>query len=853
MSSYPAPTQNIEFFNPAFFTVDETALTLADANKLYFKKSGGIITGAVSMPSLTLNGVNIENKLLDININSNKLTDISYNNNTTTILNDLSVIGDITIGSVTITEPIVIGFGLRLTNVETTLTKITYEILGNLTKIDSNLNITGNLQLGTITNVENKLTEIDANSTKLTDISYNNNVTYILHDLSVNGILKLPNLPNVGTDILNNKQKITKISYDSGTSVTTIADTLKASGTMIVGSQNYNASDEFSKLQNISRGASLLTINDSIILTGNLDLPNFGDVDTILLDFDEKLTNISYTSGTNTTSISGNLQLGSITDVEDAINNAGTPFITYNTITEKLDIEKDIFLSGVTIGERTFNNDDGAGIMVRTLDNPSNNLASAGSIFEVQSQANSKRLWVGNNLTSSGSNKFLFGFNNTYGEEGLETNYSGRLNTDGSVDCTGLDVNGDINCGKLEIQEVLGTPPSTTGGSLTLTHNDDGGTSSIVFKSKKDPTDRGYISYTDDISGDSGEERSLLEIGCANDGIGTNVDNIALMPSGNVGVNTRTPQAMLDVNGDTIISGNLNIIEDTGTIPSASSGSLTLQHNNLSGQSSIVFKSANDATDYGYISYRDDFEDDDARQRSLLEIGVQNESPNDKIAIMGIVGINTRTPQTELDVNGEMNCQEIQVNSIPLNSFTNFILMYNATNPSTWGNGYQLRHDSSSTITYSHAKQFEYADINSIKGIFGHLGTYLIEANVMFRNDGTGRVNPVISIDIEGDTRKFESSTVYSPNWETAMASGYSQSNIFSSQYTRDDQGEVSNLSAKRIYRFTSTGQNVSIRTFINNTTGLAFTDTLTSFKVFNAGISFRYLGDFPEPTTIPG
>ena len=186
MTSYPPPSEKLPHFNPIVFTVDETPLTLADANKLYFKKSGGIITGAVSMPSLTLNGTNVENKLLDINTNSNKLTDISYNSN----------------------------------------------------------------------------------------------VTYILHDLSVNGTLKLPNLPNAGTDILSNKQKSTKISYDAGTSVTTIADTLKASSTLIVGSQNYNASDEFSKLKNISRNASLLTIQDNIILTGVLDLPSFGDVDT---------------------------------------------------------------------------------------------------------------------------------------------------------------------------------------------------------------------------------------------------------------------------------------------------------------------------------------------------------------------------------------------------------------------------------------------------------------------------------------------------------------------------------------------------------------------------------------------
>ena len=108
------------------------------------------------------------------------------------------------------------------------------------------------------------------------------------------------------------------------------------------------------------------------------------------------------------------------------------------------------------------------------------------------------------------------------------------------------------------IQEVIGTTPSASGGSLTLKHDDTGGTSSIVFKSKKDTyTDRGYISYTDDISGNSGSERSLLEIGCGNDDVGGHVDNIALMPSGYVGINTRTPQAMLDVSGNLLVTGTV--------------------------------------------------------------------------------------------------------------------------------------------------------------------------------------------------------------------------------------------------------------------------------------------------------
>ena len=151
MASYPKPTEYLPHFNPIVSTVDETPLTLADANKLYFKRSGGIITGPVLAPSLTLNGIN----------------------------------------------------------------------------------------------VENILTEIDDNSDKLIDISFNNNTTYIINDLSVNGILKLPGLTNAGNDIISNKQKNTKISYDAGTSTTTISDTLKAGSTLIVASQNYNASDNF--------------------------------------------------------------------------------------------------------------------------------------------------------------------------------------------------------------------------------------------------------------------------------------------------------------------------------------------------------------------------------------------------------------------------------------------------------------------------------------------------------------------------------------------------------------------------------------------------------------------------------
>ena len=75
-------------------------------------------------------------------------------------------------------------------------------------------------------------------------------------------------ITNVQQKVLDNKQKITKITYDSGTSVTAIADTLKVSSIIIVGSYNYNSVDEFEKLQNITENTNLLTFNDDVILYG---------------------------------------------------------------------------------------------------------------------------------------------------------------------------------------------------------------------------------------------------------------------------------------------------------------------------------------------------------------------------------------------------------------------------------------------------------------------------------------------------------------------------------------------------------------------------------------------------------
>ncbi len=237
------------------------------------------------------------------------------------------------------------------------------------------------------------------------------------------------------------------------------------------------------------------------------------------------------------------------------------------------------------------------------------------------------------------------------------TGFGLRLNDDGTdTDATPLVVTATGNmglgltapAGKLHIYETTGTTLTATAGTMILEHNDNGGQSSILFKSTADVgSDYGYMKYSDDGSGNgSTAENSLLEIGVQNDGIGTTQDDIAMMPTGYVGIGTIAPK------------GKLHLYETTGITASASAGTLMLEHGNSGGQSSIVFKSTvNPGVDYGYIKYSDDGSGNGSTtDNSLLEIGVQTgaagATTQDDIAFMpsGNMGIGTVTPKGMLHV-----------------------------------------------------------------------------------------------------------------------------------------------------------------------------------------------------------
>ena len=123
--------------------------------------------------------------------------------------------------------------------------------------------------------------------------------------------------------------------------------------------------------------------------------------------------------------------------------------------------------------------------------------------------------------------------------------------------------------GPLHIHESTGSSHSAGYGTLVLEHGDSGGSSCIIFPSKKNyGSDYGYIQYEDSTSGTN--EKSRLIFGTENDAAGSNEDNIILSPTASVGIGTDTPtQAKLVVNGgganQSLSYGYLNNSEPTGT------------------------------------------------------------------------------------------------------------------------------------------------------------------------------------------------------------------------------------------------------------------------------------------------
>jgi hypothetical protein len=131
--------------------------------------------------------------------------------------------------------------------------------------------------------------------------------------------------------------------------------------------------------------------------------------------------------------------------------------------------------------------------------------------------------------------------------------FSGNLQVDGNV---GI---GITSSRKLLVYESTGTVAGGSGqGTVVIRHGNNGGSSSIVFPSaiNYDGADYGYIQYNDNRT--SGGENATFIIGIQNDAD----DNIALLASGNIGIQRSDPAYALDVSGSIRATGDVIAYSD---------------------------------------------------------------------------------------------------------------------------------------------------------------------------------------------------------------------------------------------------------------------------------------------------
>jgi hypothetical protein len=143
--------------------------------------------------------------------------------------------------------------------------------------------------------------------------------------------------------------------------------------------------------------------------------------------------------------------------------------------------------------------------------------------------------------------------------------YTGSTSSSPGTERITLTSGGSVGIGtsgptaKFTVYEATGTTAGGSGqGSVVIQHGNNGGSSSIVFPSAINylGADYGYIQYNDNRT--AGAENATFIIGIQNDGD----DNLALLASGNIGVQTQTPGYTLDVSGTIRATGDVIAYSD---------------------------------------------------------------------------------------------------------------------------------------------------------------------------------------------------------------------------------------------------------------------------------------------------
>ena len=169
--------------------------------------------------------------------------------------------------------------------------------------------------------------------------------------------------------------------------------------------------------------------------------------------------------------------------------------------------------------------------------------------------------------------------------------------------------------------------------------------------------------------------------------------------NGNVSIGSATTTSFLGINRvrtdpySLDVSGSVRLTETgLGTAASSSTGSLVLSHTTSSGRSSITFTSPTNSGDYGYIQYYDNNNPAITTETSggLMVIGVENKdgsgNTSDRISLYadagtGNVGVNTLSPEYNLDVSGTLRYSSVSENIVSITPSTNIIsLVYGTGN-----------------------------------------------------------------------------------------------------------------------------------------------------------------------------
>ena len=221
MTTYLPPTEDLPNFNPSVFQNGSTeGITIGDADVRYVKKSGSIMTGSLSTPSLLVNSIDVETQLDKISSLETKTTEITHSGSTTTISNTLDITGLLTIPNVGDVEDAIDTLETKTTNISHT---------GTTTTISNNLDITGLLTIPNVGDVEDSIQRLE---TKTVDIGFTGvtQTTTIANNLDITGTLSTPNVNDVDDAIDTLQTNTVDITHNDGTAMTSIANNLNVNG-----------------------------------------------------------------------------------------------------------------------------------------------------------------------------------------------------------------------------------------------------------------------------------------------------------------------------------------------------------------------------------------------------------------------------------------------------------------------------------------------------------------------------------------------------------------------------------------------------------------------------------------------